>query len=321
MHKALGLLGASLFVLAPLSTVNAGALLGPPVDLTDTTDRQIRVEVVTNGCPLMDDPMIPGDERACYEEGVYASDPEAEFALLRTCDNVDRVPPDKRCTDMQVLGNLAFGAGDATIGIPAAEWEGVQIRALGVGVSNVSALTIGIDIATGLGFGGSLPGTGICPVTSSAPCYWTGNLDAGFPLNLVTREATDSLGIASEDTFYYTDLAAFGVFVATSCSDPAAAPADPQTECQGIPPSRPFRAHDPYDPADATFTFLASTDNGLLAPAYVPLRWRITELPEPAAAALQLGALVAIAGLAGCRRRRSLRGQSTRSAAGKGGAS
>ena len=198
----------------------------------------------------------------------------------------------------------------------------MQISLTGVGTTNVSELTIGIDIATGLGFGGSPPGTGICPVTSSAPCYWTGDLDAGgFPLNLVSREATDLLGIASEDTFYYTDLAAFGVFVATSCSDPAAVPTDPLTECQGIPPSRPFRAHDPYDPADATFTFLASTDNGLLAPAYGPFRWRITELPEPAAAALQLGALVAIAGLAGCRRRRSLRGQSTRSAAGKGGAS
>ena len=170
----------------------------------------------------------------------------------------------------------------STIGIPAAEWEGVQIIHTGVGTSNVSDLTIGIDIATGLGFGGSPPGTGICPVTSSAPCYWTGDLDAGFPLNLVSREATDSKGIASEDTFYYTDLAAFGVFIATSCSDPAAVPTDPQTECQGIPPSRPFRAHDPYDPADATFTFLASTDNGLLAPLYVPLRWRITELPPAA---------------------------------------
>ncbi len=233
-----------------------------PVDLSDMTDRDIVIETVSNACP-------PGDLQ-CEAEGVYASDPEATFSEIAGGASLTFDVPSNQ----------------ATITVDRVDWA-AQIAPLFGGCSvagsnglvceNVTDNIITIDLSNGQGV----------PLQT----YWMGTLQIGFPLALITRNPD-----ALDDWFFYS-VPIPGQNVAVSCAE-----ATPTNIPAGGCLAQDRRAPEAYDPITGTFTYLGVTDNGFLDPAYVLSRFRISEVPEPAIATLQLVSLLALALLAGRRR-------------------
>jgi hypothetical protein len=232
--------------------VTMGSVAGPqraaathsvPVDLTNTTPRDIQIERVTNGVPG-----CPG----CAPT-VYASDPQATLAFL-----VDE-------NGNQVFPHLTVSGGTARITIDAEDWASVIISNLGESVGgspgilrdSVTDFNIFIDTATGTAV----------PPASYHMVILVGA--APFPLLIDQRPTIDPTTglLATADDFFLGSI--FDPTVPMSCIENLFPPG----ECTDL------RGAEPYDAVAGTFTFLGAGDVGGFFRTYSLINFRISEIP------------------------------------------
>ena len=306
-----GVLGAGLIWSVAASAVPLPTTFYAPVDLSDTTSRQVYWQTETTPCEGNDsngpdnikgtaDDVLPADTVFILDPGcaVIASDAGAVFEGDADLEATLGLPAGSIANGL-LADFTSDGTTTATVTVPAAIWGPVLKNTVDtpglvtVVPGTVSDYVFTVDIASG-------------DVTSFT---WTANASTvlgaaslnitplpGTTANWYTSEATQAPGASGATTW----ACGTGGFIAQPNDNPLADPGSLGT----CPPDNfnlsPTTTNTPYNTVTGTlFTNASSFVLGLTPRAWGPLDGRLSELtaPEPGALLLGISALAALGAL------------------------